>query len=196
MIYKSEGVDKLPTKLQAYLVGKAPDEMETDLASRSQRLQSQVVNALSKFLYETTELKKWPWSKCDDTLAQAGYELKLLPGARSVEETFKMPSSNLNSAKLVAMKADLKDNLIQLVPLQRTAQRTTSLDLSQSDLSRNQIQQNQDTNSSDLPSIQSDTSNQTQNHLHDQIQNIFNRVNTNIVEPHGHIVDPLLFGTV
>ncbi|KAH9808236.1 hypothetical protein DFH28DRAFT_1088045 [Melampsora americana] len=114
IIYDNQGGDALPVQLQAYLVGKTPHGLESELQNQGRRFQSRVVNALSTHLYETTKLKHWPWSKCDATLAAAGYELKLLPGARSVEETFKTCSSQLNQAKLVALNEDLKDNLIQL----------------------------------------------------------------------------------
>ncbi|KAH9807540.1 hypothetical protein DFH28DRAFT_1089350 [Melampsora americana] len=119
IIYNNQGADVLPVQLQAYLVGKSPHGLQSELENQGRRFQSRVVNALSTHLYETTKLKHWPWSRCDATLAAAGYELKLLPGARSVEETFKTCSSQLNQAKLVALNEDLKDNLIQLVRIER-----------------------------------------------------------------------------
>lgn len=120
LIYENEGVNAFPAQLQGFLVGKGPEGLAIALADRSRRKQSQVVNALSRFLEETTGLKHWPWSRCDSTLAEAGYELKLLPNARSDEETFKTSSSKLNCAKVAALEADLRDHMIQSIPIRRS----------------------------------------------------------------------------
>lgn len=73
------------------------------------------------YVDDRTALKHWPWTKCDSTLSDAGFRFRLLPGARSVEKTFKEASSNLNQAKLVAMEADLKDGLIYLERMDRSS---------------------------------------------------------------------------
>ncbi|EGG09328.1 uncharacterized protein MELLADRAFT_96268 [Melampsora larici-populina 98AG31] len=112
IIYEKDGEKALPVQLQSYIVGKTPAAMTADLENIGKRYQSRVVHALSAFLMETTGLKNWPWSKCDKTLADAGYKLKLLPGARSDINTFKTTSKALNQAKLVSIKKDLQENLI------------------------------------------------------------------------------------
>ncbi|EGG02141.1 uncharacterized protein MELLADRAFT_91633 [Melampsora larici-populina 98AG31] len=119
MVYSMDGVHDFLTRLQGLLVGQTPTDLKASITESARAFQSRIVKSLSSHLYETTKLRHWPWSKCDVTLNDAGYQLKLLPGARSVEQTFKEPSINLNRAKLLALEADLKDNLIQLVRLDR-----------------------------------------------------------------------------
>ncbi|EGF99447.1 uncharacterized protein MELLADRAFT_73370 [Melampsora larici-populina 98AG31] len=165
------------------MVGSTPQKLTMDLQDSGRRFQSRVVNALSAFLYETTKLKHWPWTKCDATLAAAGYELKLLPGARSVAETFKTCSKHLNQATLVALNEDLKDHLIQLVRIQRPQENDINTRHDQTphvDTDRLNATQN------DIGSITSNTHNQTQ-----PTTTSFNRANTNIMEP--RVIDPLLF---
>ncbi|KAH9816840.1 hypothetical protein DFH28DRAFT_1081658 [Melampsora americana] len=69
---------------------------------------------------DVTGLKHWPWSKCDATLKEAGFQLQLLAGARSNEATFKVSSSNLNRAKLLALESDLQNKFIRLVKVNQT----------------------------------------------------------------------------
>ncbi|EGG08747.1 uncharacterized protein MELLADRAFT_115866 [Melampsora larici-populina 98AG31] len=64
--------------------------------------------------------KLWPHVPIPSCTRPLGL-LTLLPGARSVEKTFKEASSNLNQAKLVAMEADLKEGLIYLEPIDRSS---------------------------------------------------------------------------
>ncbi|KAH9810861.1 hypothetical protein DFH28DRAFT_1064254 [Melampsora americana] len=116
MIYNLEGVQNFPVRLQALIVGKTAGELVEDIADNSARgLHKRVTGMLSSYLKGITSLGHWPWSNCDSTLAALGFELRLLPGARSKLETFKTPSNQLNQAKLLALQADLKESLIQLV---------------------------------------------------------------------------------
>ncbi|KAH9819145.1 hypothetical protein DFH28DRAFT_64770 [Melampsora americana] len=117
-MYASNGINNFAAKLQLYLLGKTTTNLAVDTANPASQFQSQVVNALSNHLYETTLLTKWPWINCNKVLADAGFPLKLLPGACSKEKTFKTPSACLNHATLLAIDSDLKENLIQLVPIQ------------------------------------------------------------------------------
>ncbi|KAH9807204.1 hypothetical protein DFH28DRAFT_916562 [Melampsora americana] len=127
-MYASDGINNFPAQLQSYVLGKTTTNLAVDTANPAGRFQSRVVNALSNHLCasfqqhsnETTLLSKWPWSNCDKVLADAGFQLKLLPGARSEEQTFKTPSARLNHAKLLAIDSDLKEKLIQLLPIQRS----------------------------------------------------------------------------
>ncbi|KAH9809103.1 hypothetical protein DFH28DRAFT_1037062 [Melampsora americana] len=187
VIYEADGVNKLPVQLQSYLVGKEPNGLVTELADRSRRIQSKVVGSLSQLLYDTVGLKHWPWSNCDAVLANAGVELKLLPGARSVEETFKTPSNKLTAAKVAALDADLKEHLIQLVRLPRTTGTQPNLTLDACANTVNNTPINHNIN----------TLNQTQplcTTAHNQTATDFNRVNTNIIERGRY--DPLLFGMI
>ncbi|KAH9812909.1 hypothetical protein DFH28DRAFT_1061113 [Melampsora americana] len=115
MIYAADGVNNFPARLQALMLGKTPGDLASAVADSSKRFQSRVVASLSTFLHETTGLKNWPWSRCDKVLSEAGFEVRLLPGARSQLQTLKTPSAKLNQAKLLALDSDLKENLIQLV---------------------------------------------------------------------------------
>ncbi|EGG08439.1 uncharacterized protein MELLADRAFT_84610 [Melampsora larici-populina 98AG31] len=142
-IYAIDGVNNFATEVQAHLVGQRPSELGVMGKSENGRAyQSRVTASLSTFLRITadiqlylediTGLRHWPWSKCDLTLREAGYKLELLPGAQSVEATFKQNSRHLNRAKLLAIESDLKDHLIQLVktnevtPAQNTNANTTN----------------------------------------------------------------------
>ena len=69
------------------------------------------------YLEEVTGLKHWPWSNCDAVFKEAGFKFTLLPGAQSVEETFKTKSNNISRAKLLAIKSDLANNLIHLAQI-------------------------------------------------------------------------------
>ncbi|KAH9809626.1 hypothetical protein DFH28DRAFT_1086086 [Melampsora americana] len=116
MIYDIEGVQNFPAQLQALLVGKTTLQLADDLADKTAHgLHARVVKSLSRFLHGVTGLNHWPWSRCDKTLGDLGFELKLLPGARSQLATFKTPSNTLNQAKLLALESDLNDNMIHLV---------------------------------------------------------------------------------
>ncbi|KAH9824285.1 hypothetical protein DFH28DRAFT_1017572 [Melampsora americana] len=179
----------MPVQLQAFLVGKTPQSLSSDLENTGRRFQSRVVHALSAFLYETTQLKHWPWSKCDQTLADAGYELKLLPGARTLPETLKTSSNSLNQAKLVALEKDLKEHLIQLVSISRPQQTQLT----------NGPQVTQFTNNQTQPdvtqlNISANRVNGTQSDLSGDTLNLglfdFSRINTNIIEP--RTLDPSL----
>ncbi|EGG09986.1 uncharacterized protein MELLADRAFT_95149 [Melampsora larici-populina 98AG31] len=117
MIYGVDGVNNFPARLQALMLGKTPGELSSAVSGLSKQFQSRVVASLSTFLHETTGLKNWPWSRCDKVLSEAGYEVKLLPGARLQRQTLKTPSTKLNQPKLLALDSDLKENLIQLVRL-------------------------------------------------------------------------------
>ncbi|KAH9807942.1 hypothetical protein DFH28DRAFT_1227738 [Melampsora americana] len=119
MIYRMDGVNDFPARLQGLLVGQTASELKASITESGCSFKTRVVSSLSGLLFETTKLRNWPWSKCNATLNDAGFELKLLPGARSLEKTFKEPSSNLNRPKLLALKADLKEKLIQLVRIDR-----------------------------------------------------------------------------
>ncbi|KAH9806745.1 hypothetical protein DFH28DRAFT_919558 [Melampsora americana] len=119
MLYKMDGVQDFPTRLQSLIVGQTPSQLSASISESGRAFQTRVVKSLSSFLYETTNQRNWPWSKCDATLGDAGFQLHLLPGARSLEQTFKEPSAGLNRAKLLALEADLKDNMIQLVKINR-----------------------------------------------------------------------------
>ncbi|KAH9820985.1 hypothetical protein DFH28DRAFT_883738, partial [Melampsora americana] len=167
------------------LVGKTPEVLMMDLECCGRKFQSRVVRALSAFLLAKTGLKNWPWSKCDNTLAEAGYELKLLPGSRSDINTFKTSSNSLNQAKLVAMDKDLKEHLIQLVPIQRSEENQVR---SQTQGSNNQpnisLNRNRALNTSNFS--------QSNPIINTQPPPSFNRVNTNIIEP--RILDPALLG--
>ncbi|KAH9809485.1 hypothetical protein DFH28DRAFT_1066272 [Melampsora americana] len=108
-MYASDGINNFPAQLQSYVLGKTTTNLAVDTASQ-----------FSILHHETTLLSKWPWSNCDKVLADAGFQLKLLPGARSEEQTFKTPSARSNHTKLLAIDSDLKEKLIQLLPIQRS----------------------------------------------------------------------------
>ncbi|KAH9806733.1 hypothetical protein DFH28DRAFT_1046119, partial [Melampsora americana] len=103
MIYDLEGVQNFPAQLQALIVGKSTTDLALDLAGYS-----------NTNVEATTGLAHWPWTNCDSTLGNLGFKLKLLPGARSQLQTFKTPSNQLNQARLLALEADLQENMIQL----------------------------------------------------------------------------------
>ncbi|KAH9806697.1 hypothetical protein DFH28DRAFT_1102191 [Melampsora americana] len=116
MIYDLEGVQNFPAQLQALIVGKSTTDLALDLADNTSRgLHRRVTKSLSRYLKATTGLAHWPWTNCDSTLGNLGFKLKLLPGARSQLQTFKTPSNQLNQARLLALEADLQENMIQLV---------------------------------------------------------------------------------
>ncbi|KAH9816174.1 hypothetical protein DFH28DRAFT_891715, partial [Melampsora americana] len=100
-LYNSD--EPFPAQLQTYLLGKTIPELFVFL------------KFTQNFPGETTGLAKRPWSNCDKVLSDAGFELKLLPGARTSETTLKTPSSALNHAKALALDQDLKEHLLQLV---------------------------------------------------------------------------------
>ncbi|EGG09058.1 uncharacterized protein MELLADRAFT_96307 [Melampsora larici-populina 98AG31] len=195
VIYESDGINKLPAQLQSFLVGKEPNSLAIGLAESKQKWSTP---SQDYYVFDTVGLKHWPWSKCNATLAAAGRQLKLLPGARSVKSTFKMPSSNLNAAKVAALDADLKANLIQLVPIQTQAD--IQLSKTQPDFSPNRSHQPQTNSSTDILDQTQDnqihTLNRTQNDIQNGFSNGFNRVNTDIMERRGLNVDPMLFATV
>ncbi|KAH9821122.1 hypothetical protein DFH28DRAFT_1079218 [Melampsora americana] len=165
IIYTADGDKALPVQLQSYLVGKTPQSLRLELETSGRKFQSRVVHSLSDFLYETTKLKHWPWSNCDKVLADAGYELNLLPGARTLPSTLKTSSNYLNQAKLVALEQDLKEHLIH------------------ANISPNGINEGRDLAADTLDNnCLNDILNQTYN---------FTRVNTNIIERRS--VDPALF---
>ncbi|EGG10307.1 uncharacterized protein MELLADRAFT_94500 [Melampsora larici-populina 98AG31] len=116
-IYAMDGFNNFATEVQAHLVGRKPGEM-----TKSKSVASFIAESLrpSQVIAEVTGLKHWPWSRCDLTLAEAGFKLELLPGARSVEATFRSVSSNITRAKLLALESDLENNLIRLAPLNQT----------------------------------------------------------------------------
>ena len=137
-------------------------------------------------------MKHWPWSKCDKTLADAGFELKLLPGARSDIMTFKTNSNSLNQAKLVALEKDLKENLIQLGPIQHTqATQAHNINQTQPDFGIDTLNPTHSgVNAGSHPNNSIDTLNQN--------TSSFNRHNTNIIEPHRntHNLDPSSSGNM
>ncbi|KAH9816604.1 hypothetical protein DFH28DRAFT_1056365 [Melampsora americana] len=105
-LYDSD--EPFPAQLQMYLLGKTIPELASDIASK-------FLKWSTTFQRKTTGLAKWPWSNCDKVLSDAGFELKLLPGARTAETTLKTPSSALNHAKALALDQDLKEHLLRLV---------------------------------------------------------------------------------
>ncbi|KAH9820024.1 hypothetical protein DFH28DRAFT_1079911 [Melampsora americana] len=123
-IYAIDGINNFATEVQAALICQKPGELGVGKTETGREFQTRVTASLSRYLTDihlysegVTGLKHWPWSKCDSTLCEAGYKLQLLPGARSVEATFKQSSSHLNRAKLLAIESDLKDHLIQVVKI-------------------------------------------------------------------------------
>ncbi|KAH9820074.1 hypothetical protein DFH28DRAFT_885823 [Melampsora americana] len=190
IIYGSDGVNAMPVQLQSYLVGKTPIALKTELENTGRKFQTRVVHALSAFLYETTGLKHWPWSNCDKTLAHAGYELKLLPGAKSDIMTLKTNSNSLNQAKLLALEKDLKEHLVQLVPIQRT--QAQAIPISHNDQTQIDPHVTQHGNNQSQVNATSDRINSTTLDLN--FNESFNRVNTNIIDP--CTVDPSLYGNM
>ncbi|KAH9818774.1 hypothetical protein DFH28DRAFT_888001 [Melampsora americana] len=116
-IYAIDGVNNFATEVQASLVGRKPSELSKSNKETGREFHTRVVATLSK---DVTGLKHWPWSKCDATLKEAGFQLQLLAGARSNEATFKVSSSNLNRAKLLALESDLQNKFIRLVKVNQT----------------------------------------------------------------------------
>ncbi|KAH9812832.1 hypothetical protein DFH28DRAFT_1084203 [Melampsora americana] len=110
-IYAIDGVNNFASEVQAHLVGRKPGELSK---TKSEWL------LCSQVIVEVTGLKHWPWSKCDATLKEAGFQLELLKGARLVEGTFKVSSSNLNRAKLLALESNLQNNFIYLAPINQS----------------------------------------------------------------------------
>ncbi|KAH9813817.1 hypothetical protein DFH28DRAFT_1169751 [Melampsora americana] len=119
MIYRMDGVNDFLAQLQGLLVGQTASELKASITVVYHLNQNQDLRTSYLLSVDTTKLRNWPWSKCNATLNNAGFELKLLPGARSLEKTFKEPSSNLNQPKLLALEANLKEKLIQLVRIDR-----------------------------------------------------------------------------